>query len=366
MNADDLLVAAREDLARGFTVRAATRLRQAGEAGNSQALVELASAVFRGRVAGTAREIRQRLESLSELVPAARLLRARWRYTGIGGEAAPDTALADIGAAAAAGDRSAQIEVALAWGEFDDARARRQVHAWLLTAGAADEFGLTQSAAEPVGADPAVLPNAWAPLPVCTRPRILASEPGIRVAPELLSPFECTWLCRHAAPRLAPSRVIDPQTGRPLDDPVRTGSTACLDPAHPGLFDLRISERMAHAAGSTLRHAEPLAVLRYQPGEQYKPHYDWLDRAGLARDPLAAAGDRALTVLAYLNTPETGGATHFPRLDIRVPARRGQVLAFANVDSSGAPSPLAQHAGEPVICGEKWIASLWLRERALS
>ncbi|MGH8127437.1 MAG: prolyl hydroxylase family protein [Gammaproteobacteria bacterium] len=366
MNADELLTAAREDLARGFTARAGTRLRQAGDAGNSQALVELASAVFRGRVPGSAREIRQRLESLSELVPAAHLLRARWRYAGTGGEAASDSALADIGVAATAGDRAAQIEIALAWNEFAGTDARRQVHAWLLAAGAVDEFGLREATAQPVDSDPAALPDAWAPLPVCAEPQILASEPDIRVAPDLLSPFECIWLCRHAAARLAPSRVIDPLTGRSLDDPIRTGLTACLDPAQPGVFDLRISERMAQAAGSTLGHAEPLAVLRYLPGEQYKPHYDWLDKAGLARDPLAAAGDRAITVLAYLNTPEAGGTTHFPRLDIRVPARRGQVLVFANVDSRATPSALAQHAGEPVIAGEKWIASLWLRERRLS
>lgn len=366
MNADDLLIAAREDLSRGFTVRAATRLRQAGEAGNSQALVELASVVFYGRASGTVREIRQRLESLSNLVPAARLLRARWRYAGIGGKATPDTALEDISAAAMAGDRAAQIEVALAWGEFRSARAHRQVQAWLLAAGAAEEFPQTKFITEPVDSDPTVLPDAWAPLPVGAQSRILFSEPVIRVTPELLTPFECTWLCRHAVPRLAPSCVIDPQTGRSLNDPIRTGSTACLDLTHPGLFDLRISERMAHAAGSMLHHAEPLAVLRYQPNEQYKPHYDWLGSTGLARDPLASAGDRAITVLAYLNTPEAGGATHFPQLDIRVPARRGQVLAFANVDSSGTPSPLAQHAGEPVISGEKWIASLWLREHALS
>lgn len=366
MDAEALLAAARDDLARGFTVRAGTRLRQACDAGSSDALVELAGAVMHGRVPGDTAELRRRLEAASGLTPPAGRLRARWRYAGIGADAAPDKALADLGEAARAGDAGAQVEMALAWRERGDGDALAQAAAWLHLAGAGDLLGSPAGEAGPVTPEePSALPG-WAPVVTGPEPETLAEDPEIRLYPRLLDPVECIWLQRHATGLLAPSRVLDPRTGRAMDDPIRTGRTACLDPATPGVFDLRISERLAAAAGASLGQAEPLAVLCYGPAQQYKPHYDWLGNSALATDPLARAGNRILTVLGYLNSPESGGATYFPALDIRVPARQGQVLVFSNVDAAGQPSRGSRHAGEPVLAGKKWLASLWLRERALT
>jgi hypothetical protein len=366
MNPDELLEAARSDLARGFTVRAGTRLRQACEAGNGEALLALAEAVIHGRLAGDAVEIRKRLETAPELDPAAMRLRARWRYAGIGGNRSPQDALEDLSFAAVSSDPQAQVEMALAWAESSDAQAPAQVQAWLSRAGRNDLCELingTEARMRPEEAGP--LPG-WADSPIGSNTRQLSDNPGIWIHDNLLSPLECAWLREHAASFLDSSRVYDPQTGQAIANPVRTGETACLDDALPGIFDLRIAERMAVAAGAAPDRAEPLAVLRYEPGQEYKPHYDWLGSVSLAKDPLQHAGDRVFTVLAYLNTPETGGATYFPRLDIRVPALRGQGLVFSNVDSAGAPASLSQHCGEPVIAGSKWVASLWLREKPLA
>lgn len=366
MNAEDLLAAAREDLTRGFTVRAGTRLRQACDAGSGDALVELVHAVIHGRIPGDAGEVRRRLETAPRLTPSARRLRARWRYAGIGADAAPDRALEDLCDAALAGDTEAQIEMALAWSEHDDPAAYAQSIAWLSQAGAEDLAGASDRETVSVPLEePAVL-REWAEVAANTEAESLADDPEIKLCPGFLSSAECAWLRRHATELLGPSRVYDPRTGKAIDDPIRTGRTACLDPSTPGLFDLRISERLAAAANASVRRAEPLAVLCYGPAQEYKPHYDWLGGTSLASDPLGRAGDRVATVLGYLNTPEAGGATYFPQLDIRVPAEQGQVLIFANVDRKGEPSRRSQHAGEPVLAGEKWVASLWLRERALT
>lgn len=365
MNADELLEAARSDLSRGFTVRAGTRLRQACDAGSSEALVTMADAVIHGRVPGDAQEVRRRLEAVDRPTPEARRLRARWRYAGIGGKALQPAALEDLAAAAGAGDASAQVEMALAWGELGDEAARHQVSAWLSRAGRTDllEIGGTD-----VGqaADEAEALPAWAKQRAPGTPLRLAEDPVIRLHDAVLSPLECAWLRLHAADSLAPSRVYDPRSGKAIDDPIRTGRTACLDPALPGVFDLRLAERMAVLAEAEPSRAEPLAVLCYEPGQEYKPHYDWLGSGSLARDPLRHAGDRVITALGYLNTPQAGGATYFPRLDIRVPARQGQILVFFNVDTAGTPAMLSQHTGEPVLAGSKWLASLWIRERPLA
>lgn len=366
MNAEELLAAARDDLARGFTVRAGTRLRQACDAGSGDALIQLVHAVIHGRVPGDASELRRRLEAAPRLTPAARRLRARWRYAGIGADAAPDKALEDLCDAALAGDTEAQIEVALAWSEHGDAAASAQSVAWLSRAGAEDLLDAVDRENQSADVEEPAILREWADVTSVSAAESLADDPEIKLYPRYLASLECAWLCRFATELLGPSRVYDPRTGKAIDDPIRTGRTACLDPSTPGLFDLRISERLAAAANASVQRAEPLAVLCYGPAQEYKPHYDWLGGTSLASDPLGRAGDRVLTVLGYLNTPGAGGATYFPQLDIRVPAERGQVLVFANVDPHGQPSRRSQHAGEPVVAGEKWLASLWLRERPLT
>lgn len=138
-----------------------------------------------------------------------------------------------------------------------------------------------------------------------------------------------------------------------------------FDPGAGSIFALRVAARLATLAGRDPTCAEALAILRYRPGQEYKPHYDWLDPDTLARDPLGRAGNRAATVIAYLYEPDSGGATVFPRLGLKVSPKTGNALHFANCAASGEPSRLVLHAGEPVDGGEKWLASLWIRTRPI-
>ena len=63
----------------------------------------------------------------------------------------------------------------------------------------------------------------------------------------------------------------------------------------------------------------------------------------------------------YLNTPERGGATTFPDIALDVAPRTGNALFFAY--DRPHPDTKTRHGGAPVLAGEKWIATKWLRER---
>ena len=39
-------------------------------------------------------------------------------------------------------------------------------------------------------------------------------------------------------------------------------------------------------------------------------------------------------------------------------------IAFRNLTADGRPDPDSLHAGLPVARGEKWLATLWLRQRS--
>ena len=60
---------------------------------------------------------------------------------------------------------------------------------------------------------------------------------------------------------------------------------------------------------------EPPQILRYEVGQQFIPHYDFMDEnsAGF-RDELGGYGQRIATFLIYLNDDYEGGETNFPKI----------------------------------------------------
>ena len=69
------------------------------------------------------------------------------------------------------------------------------------------------------------------------------------------------------------------------------------------------------------------------------------------------------TICTYLNHVECGGETVFPQADVSVSPMAGRAIVFDNLSADGQPDPASLHAGLPVTAGEKWLATLWLRER---
>jgi prolyl 4-hydroxylase len=112
-----------------------------------------------------------------------------------------------------------------------------------------------------------------------------------------------------------------------------------------------------------VEQGEPLQILHYGLKGEYLPHHDYFD----PNDPgspviLKTGGQRIATLVMYLNTPEEGGATHFPELDLDVKARKGSAVYFEYMNKNGQLDSRSLHAGMPVLKGEKWVATKWLRE----
>lgn len=195
--------------------------------------------------------------------------------------------------------------------------------------------------------------------------RTLGARPRVRTIDGLLSADECRLLIAAARPHLHPSRVTDPHSGRADSQALRTSHDAHFDPVIETAALRLVQRRMAAAAGLPLANAEQLTVLRYAPGQEYRPHRDYLPSAAIARDPGAGgdAGNRWRTVCVYLSPVAAGGGTAFPEAGITVDPLPGRAVVFDNLDAHGSPDPASLHAGLPVEAGEKWLATLWIRER---
>jgi prolyl 4-hydroxylase len=178
--------------------------------------------------------------------------------------------------------------------------------------------------------------------------------PAITRFAGLLSPAECAWLAEAAAPMLEPAVVVDPGSGRQRRDPVRVcdsiGFTWPLE--NPAVHAL--NRRLAAASGTAPEQGEPLQVLRYRPGGEYKPHFDAIPGFG---------NQRAMTMLVWINDDYEGGETHFPTPGLKLKGRAGDAILFRNIGKDGRRDPASGHAGLPVTAGEKLIASRWIRER---
>jgi len=170
---------------------------------------------------------------------------------------------------------------------------------------------------------------------------------------------ECLELIELAKSKLARSTVVDDKTGQPVEHTARTSSGAFFTKAETPLV-AEVERRISQRVGIPVENGEGLQVLRYEVGQEYKPHHDYFEpRADSQVDHLKNGGQRVLTFLVYLNTPELGGATCFPDVGLEVAARQGRALSF-----SYAPNPASKslHGGMPVFRGEKWVITKWFRE----
>lgn len=197
------------------------------------------------------------------------------------------------------------------------------------------------------------------PLAPKATPEPLCDSPSVRAFRAVFTPEECEYVIAAGAPFLRPSQVADPRTGEARADPYRNSLAAVLGPVDLDLALVAFNRRLAVLANRPAENGEFLALLCYGPGQEYRPHGDWLP-PGQDRE---RGGQRVTTALVYLNDGYEGGETHFLAPDIRFRGAPGDVLVFENAGPDGAPDPASRHAGLPVARGVKWIGSKWFRER---
>lgn len=188
-------------------------------------------------------------------------------------------------------------------------------------------------------------------------------RPVVALIDDILGADECDELVRRSASRLEPSTTVDPKSGAGKVIPNRSsdGTYFALE-ADP--FVARLDRRIAALMNMPVENGEGLQILHYRTGGQYAPHFDYFppDDAGSAAH-LAQGGQRVASLVIYLNDVEDGGATVFPEIGLTVGPKKGAGVYFEYCNSRGQVDPSTLHGGLPVLRGEKWIATKWLRQR---
>lgn len=185
-------------------------------------------------------------------------------------------------------------------------------------------------------------------------------HPRIVVFGGLLSDEECDQMMALAEHRLSRSETVATTVDGSEINEARTSDGMFFERGESELIK-RVEARLAALLDWPVDHGEGLQILRYRPGAEYLPHYDYFDPEHASSPAiLKRGGQRVGTVVMYLNTPSAGGATVFPDIKLDVAPIKGNAVFF----SYERPHPMTQtlHGGAPVRAGEKWVATKWLRE----
>jgi len=190
-----------------------------------------------------------------------------------------------------------------------------------------------------------------------------AEDPVVASLGNVLDADECRTLIALARPRLKPSTLVDPMTGRDVVSDKRTSWGMFFRLAEDD-FIARLDRRLSRLMNLPLENGEGLQVLHYPTGAGSEPHLDYLQPGNAAnRESIARSGQRVSTLVTYLDDVPAGGQTVFPALGWATSPLRGNAVYFEYADDHGTVDPRSLHASAPVTQGEKWVVTKWMRRR---
>lgn len=211
--------------------------------------------------------------------------------------------------------------------------------------------------------------------------KVLSCAPRVLEIENFLSNIEVEHIMNIAKQKQLKRSTVS--AGRETANSETRTSTQSWIPRHEDLVIDAIYSRAAHALGmdeSLLRWrratevpefneshvsvAERLQLVHYTKGQQYTAHHDFVMPGLVNLQP-----SRFATILFYLNEPEAGGETSFPRWlhresdgpgALKVTPKVGKAVLFYNLLPDGNYDERSHHAAMPVKSGEKWLTNLWV------
>lgn len=188
--------------------------------------------------------------------------------------------------------------------------------------------------------------------------RVPSKDLALFIRRGFLDATECAALIDRIEMHRRPSTIADANG----DSAFRTSETCDLDAADPVVA--AIDAKLARFAGIDPVHGEPIQGQRYAPGQEFKPHTDYFDPKGEDfHKYCAGVGNRTWTLMVYLNAPQAGGATRFPKIGKTIQPETGKLLAWNNRLGPGAYNAASLHHGMKVRAGLKYIITKWYREQ---
>lgn len=180
-------------------------------------------------------------------------------------------------------------------------------------------------------------------------------EPLVVILGNVLSEEECEQLIHLSKDKLRRSKI-----GKSHEvNEIRTSSSMFFQESENDLV-MKLEKRISSIMNIPTEHGDGLQILKYTPGQEYKAHFDFF-----ASQNKEIKNNRISTMVIYLNDVEEGGETYFPKLNLSVSPGRGTAVYFEYFYNEQTINELTLHGGAPVVAGEKWVATQWMRRQKI-
>jgi prolyl 4-hydroxylase len=144
-------------------------------------------------------------------------------------------------------------------------------------------------------------------------------------------------------------------------DSRRTSTTAwCMADCAQDPTVQKVMNRIATITGIGETNYEHLQILRYEKGQYYKTHNDFIDY-----QQNRSSGARLLTFYVYLSDVDEGGGTKFPHLNLTVSPKKGRAVLWPSVlnHDPNSKDNRTNHAALAVNQGIKYGFNAWIHQR---
>ncbi|XP_043712326.1 probable prolyl 4-hydroxylase 9 [Telopea speciosissima] len=205
--------------------------------------------------------------------------------------------------------------------------------------------------------------------------QVLSWKPRALYFPKFATSEQCQSIIKMAKSKLRPS-TLALRKGETAENTkgIRTSSGTFISASNDktGILDI-IERKIARVTMIPKSHGEAFNVLRYEIGQRYNSHYDAFNPAVYGPQK----SQRIASFLLYLSDVNEGGETMFPYengfmdfnydykkcIGLKVRPRQGDGLLFYSLYPNGTTDPTSLHGSCPVIEGEKWVATKWIRNQ---
>ncbi|TYI95621.1 hypothetical protein E1A91_D01G010000v1 [Gossypium mustelinum] len=212
-------------------------------------------------------------------------------------------------------------------------------------------------------------------MPVGETGKVLSWKPRAYYFPDFATAEQCEHIIGMAKLNLKPS-TLALRKGETEENTkgTRTSSGTFISASEDesGTLDL-IEKKIAKVTSIPQSHGEAFNVLRYEIGQKYDSHYDAFNPSEYGPQ----SSQRVASFLLYLSDVEEGGETMFPFengmsvkgydyrqcVGLKVKPQRGDGLLFYSLFLNRTIDPTSLHGSCPVIKGEKWVATKWIRDQ---
>jgi prolyl 4-hydroxylase len=181
----------------------------------------------------------------------------------------------------------------------------------------------------------------------------------LQVIDSFLTEEECDLIIEMIDANNMPSSVSGEGSERSVQSKEHRTSSTCNLPKDNEVVS-RLKQKIADTNGFPVEMGEDIQGQKYEPGQYFKPHYDFFENDSYTNHCLAS-GNRTKTVMIYLNDDFEGGGTNFPEIDRHIKPKKGSAVVWDNMKGEELQRDML-HEGVEVKSGTKYIVTSWWRE----